>query len=168
MALLPEEALYLVERGNLDLRWGEGGEEDEEIEDGWSLSLQAAYALLCGELGLTLERFTVYAGLKRCGYIVQRAPTWDGVGDLDTVAPNERTTRDWIGGSAGGLFTWLYRSLWGVRRVDARPRGPLVAPGLYRSYSACSTNEMMKKDGVANLSFCFSQMIKTIFTAFSR
>ena len=85
--LLPEEALYLVERGSLDVRWGEVQQqlqqEDEEEEEERDpepaelpMSLQGAYATLIGTSGLSLERYLVYAGLKRAGYILQRAPTW--------------------------------------------------------------------------------------------
>lgn len=141
--LLPEEALYLVERGSLDLRWGGGEGEGEGEGEEWSLSLQAAYALLCGALGLSLERFTVYAGLKRCGYIVQRAPSWDRVGECDAGSFAAETRVE----HGTGVFTWLYRLLRGGWGVHARPRGPLVAPGLYRSYSSCSIFGIMMNRG---------------------
>ncbi|MCJ1462866.1 tRNA-splicing endonuclease subunit sen54 [Pseudocyphellaria aurata] len=112
--LKEEEALYLVERGAMELRyevsreednhWGAGKrvieEEEVEVEEeeeqkegirekreergipgeiGIPMSVQAAYAFLIGAgHGLTLERFIVYSGLKRSGYIVLRAPGWDG------------------------------------------------------------------------------------------
>ncbi|EAQ83770.1 hypothetical protein CHGG_10174 [Chaetomium globosum CBS 148.51] len=100
--LLPEEALYLVERGSLDLWWplkgleelfppdgtaeavkedGEEDDEDDEVDEydvGFPLSLQAAYALLIGEDGergkISLQKFQVYSNLKRCGYNILRAP----------------------------------------------------------------------------------------------
>jgi tRNA-splicing endonuclease subunit Sen54 len=108
---LPEEALWLLERGNLDIRWPDADVEDaqEEAQGGEAdtsesgvagvgaqepqlpqdedhaepkmgelpMSVQGAYASFIGTDGLTLERYTVYAGLKRAGYIVHRAPTWD-------------------------------------------------------------------------------------------
>ncbi|KIW64197.1 hypothetical protein PV04_09150 [Phialophora macrospora] len=123
---LPEEALWLLERGNLDIRWPDAdvedvreeahgveqqGEEDANLtalEEGavagkepqlrpdedhaepklgeLPMSVQGAYASFIGTDGLTLERYTVYAGLKRAGYIVHRAPTWN---DTDaTTQPN--------------------------------------------------------------------------------
>ena len=90
--LLPEEALYLVERGNLEVRWRDsargGGQDQQEQEDeGLPMSLQAAYAFLVGALGLTVERFLVYAGLKRSGYVVLRGPAWyEGDDGMDVVA----------------------------------------------------------------------------------
>jgi hypothetical protein len=40
-------------------------------------SLQRAYASFIGKSGLTLERYQVFARLRRLGYIVVRALTWD-------------------------------------------------------------------------------------------
>ena len=126
--LLPEEALYLVERGNLDLRWqvdGEGGVEEE----GLPMNLQAAYTFLVGALGLTLERFNVYAGLKRSGYVVLRGPAWSE-GDEEGVYPVSKVLvedkRDW--------------ARWWSMLFEGKPQkhslsGPLVGNGLYRSYN---------------------------------
>ena len=208
MRLLPEEALYLLERGSLDLRWpairGESaenedgggdmsddedededddGDEDEDVdedvdvdvdvdadadeedddenddgdEDAESgtemdatasvpgadvpLSLQAGYACLVGRSGLTLERYTVYAGLKRSGYIVQRGPAWDPEDDVDMVDVGmtstvaEASTQQQLEQRPLARFAWLYRSIFGASSTHPPPRGPLVAPGLYRSYS---------------------------------
>ncbi|KAI9828152.1 MAG: tRNA-splicing endonuclease subunit sen54 [Thelocarpon impressellum] len=63
MWLLPEEMLYLLERGALDVRWG-GGEEAEGVP----MSLQGAYAVCIGDEmqnKIGLERWNVYAALKR-------------------------------------------------------------------------------------------------------
>ena len=193
MWLLPEEALYLVERGGLDVRWGvrtEDPGEDEEVEgspggdeleeeeeedkddDAPSLSdlpmsLQGAYATFISDEDLTLARYTVFAGLRRSGYTVVRAPTWDDSDPLpdtqhedtavshSTALPQEetapsspppRTQR------SQSLFSWsslrnfitrIFHSLF--RSYPSKPYqrhpnpcpslGPLVAPGLYRSYA---------------------------------
>ena len=133
MHLLPEEALYLIERGNLDIRWPDNLGEPY---DGMPFSLQSAYTHFLGRLDLTLERYTVYAGLKRSGYIVQRSSDWYPKGwykwswdrdskDVGEVEPPKvRKT-----------FDWLYRMLYDVQAKDVPPLGPLVVPGLYRSYS---------------------------------
>ena len=50
MWLLPEEALYLIERGTVDVRWpvvGEDG-EGEGGQGGVPMSLQGAYAMFLG------------------------------------------------------------------------------------------------------------------------
>jgi len=63
--LLPEETIYLVERGNLECWW----------EEGVPMSLQGVYATALDGCG-GLERYQVYAYLKRAGYILARAPTF--------------------------------------------------------------------------------------------
>lgn len=148
--LLPEEALHLLERGTLDIRWpidedaikvGEDanqkrdkGEEEEfeAEEEGVPMSLQGAYAAFIGmerERGgrLTLEMFQVYSALKRSGYTVIRADSWE----------EDRPAID-SGAMQVGLLAklkewWLdsSRSL-----SDAQlSQGPLVKPGLYRTYN---------------------------------
>jgi tRNA-splicing endonuclease subunit Sen54 len=194
--LLPEEALFLLERGNLDIRWpdvedekdDDGGDDDTipnaehqeveiitDAEDAQStdstanvgfklgslpMSLQGAYASFIGKDGLTLERYSVYAGLKRAGYIVQRAPTWhdidpprvNGYGDhavppppislpfSNTAASNQTTTSvvsperaiSTIASLVQRLVAYLFRP---ERGLSNPSHGPLVAPGLYRSYA---------------------------------
>ena len=122
--LLPEEALYMVERGSLDLRWS----NIEELE-GLPLTLQAAYTYLLGSQGLTLERYIVYAGLKRGGYRVFRAPTWCPE-DHDQFKVPPRSPPESLGTFAQ-LYAFLFSS---ARPLTPPPNGPLVHPGLYRSY----------------------------------
>ncbi|KAI9821924.1 MAG: tRNA-splicing endonuclease subunit sen54 [Pycnora praestabilis] len=135
MWLLPEETLYLVERGNLDLRWP--SEDDLWEGDGMPMSLQGAYACLIGVDGLSLERYTVYAGLKRSGYQVLRAETWDRGGNLDRQTTQmlsvagAKEQRYW----GLGLFAQIFRSLFRSNHVGQLALGPLVTPGLYRSYN---------------------------------
>jgi tRNA-splicing endonuclease subunit Sen54 len=146
--LLPEEALYLVERGSLDLWWplkeleeifppegavAAAGAEEGEVEEvdeydaGIPLSLQAAYALLIGNDGergkISLQKFQVYSNLKRCGYNVLRAPPIPTT--LTTPQPSPTTT----------LWQW-FSSLLTSTPPPPAPYGPLVQPGLYRSYAA--------------------------------
>ncbi|GAB1313167.1 tRNA-splicing endonuclease subunit sen54 [Madurella fahalii] len=146
--LLPEEALYLVERGSLDLWWPtkeleeifpperavkrsdperEGPEEADEYEMGFPLSLQAAYALLIGNDGergkISLQKFQVYSNLKRCGYNVLRAPPIVGQPSPPTTTTTTTTLWQW--------FTSLLSSA-----PQHKPYGPLVQPGLYRSYAS--------------------------------
>lgn len=154
--LLPEEAIYLVERGNLDLWWpsrlsfkgvvekdnehsggqqelerdheSTGPEEQGEMDEGIPMSLQAVYALLMGENGergkITVERYTVYANLKRNGFIVTRALNPPAGGPLD------------IAESSQSIFTWLFGGLFNRDDTNHLPYGPLVRPGMYRSYSS--------------------------------
>jgi tRNA-splicing endonuclease subunit Sen54 len=195
MWFLPEEALYLLERGSLDIRWpdldesstvaaGITSRDDAEVAsreenpgdpvDGDPLqhahvseseedpkvgelpmSLQGAYASFIGRDGLSLERYNVYAGLKRSGYIVQRAPTWDD-GDFpdanghaspeaSTGVPKQTTTLSTSHGPEP-YSTSIYGPSGFIRRICSwlfKPQpgescpslGPLVAPGLYRNYA---------------------------------
>jgi tRNA-splicing endonuclease subunit Sen54 len=135
--LLPEEALYLVERGSLDLWWP--WKEDEaqgDDEDGLPMSLQAVYAMLLGtdgEVGkVGLERYSVFAGLKRLGYVVIRAPEWDGVEAVDK--PVKETEPKLSPHAPKSLLAWLFY-LFEREQPEPPSAGPLVKPGLYRSYS---------------------------------
>ncbi|KAF2018853.1 tRNA splicing endonuclease-like protein subunit [Aaosphaeria arxii CBS 175.79] len=145
--LLPEEALFLIERGSMDCRWPVKEEEGEtaNIEDGAPMSLQGAYSAFIGfEEGvggkLTLEMYNVYAGLRRSGYIVFRTGSWDddfGVLRTDMTEPKGSELQ-----SQGSIFYRFFAEIW--RRISTPNRnvtadglrfGPLVKPGLYRNYA---------------------------------
>ena len=143
--LLPEEVLYLLERGTLDVRWPVT--EGDEERTGLPMSLQGAYAMLIGdevshEGALTFERYSVYTGLKRMGYTVLRAPSWNGPGPPMTsecFAPLPR--RAWHVGLFNGLFDY-YASWWNTLfsntaqpDISEQETGPLVRQTLYRSYA---------------------------------
>ena len=147
--ILPEEALYLFERGTMELWWPdrsigelfpplaaeEGGPEppksmlsslkDEDYTTGVPLSLQGAYAMLIGQPGekgkVPLARFQVYSTLKRAGYHVVPAPKSPSQSSAVAVS------------QPGALWRW-FASLIPSRGPPAF--GPLVRPGLYRSYNA--------------------------------
>ena len=84
--LLPEEVLYLVERGSMmcyEYDWTDNTDSmlkisnnDNEIENRICklppMSAQRAFDETLGKDGLTVEKYMVYAQLKRLGYIVQR------------------------------------------------------------------------------------------------
>lgn len=165
--LLPEEALYLIERGTLDIRWpdrqqttNQGDDEmDEENDvDGavgeLPMSLQGAYASFIGKSGLTLERYQVFAGLRRLGYTVVRAPTWDdSCAEMNGHArvpadsaqlmktgrhvdgrPPQNFSRSGILGLIHRLVRYLFAPSDDGNSRACPSFGPLVAPGLYRSY----------------------------------
>lgn len=139
--LLPEEALYLLERGSLDIRWpssmigSTGDQQDDEDDDESSvpMSLQAAYACFIGRGGLTLERFTVYSLLRRLGYTVVRAPSWDENTDVHEGVCG--TTRDNRGPGIVGFLGRLFRLIWNFNATRHTAFGPLVGLGIHRSYS---------------------------------
>lgn len=132
--LLPEEAIYLLERGTVDIRWPV--DEDDAEEEGLPMSLQGAYAAFLGEEkegGLTFERYSVYAGLKRSGYTVHRAPSWDGEGEgvgEECFPPLQGTM--W----SLGLLRHAWRNMFVPRAASEAEQklGPLVKPGVYRNY----------------------------------
>ncbi|KAK1772663.1 tRNA-splicing endonuclease subunit sen54 N-term-domain-containing protein [Phialemonium atrogriseum] len=152
MWLLPEEALFLVERGSLDLWWPmrgietvfplepkqDGGEvtgeqgsgsADDEYDLGLPLSLEAAYSLLIGNEGergkVTLQKFQVYSNLKRGGYKILRAP--QAVRPARHPQPIQTPSSVW---------QWLFSLLFAEEEPHHQPYGPLVRPGLYRSYKS--------------------------------
>ncbi|KAF7512198.1 hypothetical protein GJ744_002360 [Endocarpon pusillum] len=194
--LLPEEALYCIERGSLDIRWGLPEAEKDDVKGGpvtggndegsakrddkydddddddapafsdLPMSLQGAYATFISDKDLTLARYTVFAGLRRLGYTVIRAPTWhdscpsssqtwqeDKAEDHSTtthartVSPPPASTsqqsffnwpslRTFITSVFQLLFRWKSPSKPYHRHPNSCPSlGPLVAPGLYRSYT---------------------------------
>ncbi|KAI0344383.1 hypothetical protein BDW22DRAFT_1354394 [Trametopsis cervina] len=76
LELLPEEALYLVERGSLFCWRDAGGETVTSIEGedvlGVPMTVQQAFAEMIGTEGLTLEKYQVYSYLRRLGYAITR------------------------------------------------------------------------------------------------
>ncbi|KAF5231698.1 hypothetical protein FAUST_9106 [Fusarium austroamericanum] len=137
--LLPEEAIFLVERGTMDLWWPSRQLEDilphtngkikagmgpDDYDVGLPLSLEAAYSLFIGNEGekgkLTLPQYQVYSNLKRAGFIVLRAPPYEA----HTPTPQSKT-----------LWQWMF-SFFGseTQTTNRNPSGPLVQPGLYRAY----------------------------------
>ncbi|KAJ5120806.1 uncharacterized protein N7515_010194 [Penicillium bovifimosum] len=135
--LLPEEALYLIERGSLDIRWpspsgSTGSEEDLSIP----MSLQAAYACFIGHGGLTLERYSVYTGLKRLGYTLIRAPGWS-----DDIEPQESDTPDinepaprLVGPGLAGIFSSLFKWIHDPYSTASTATGPIIGTGIHRHY----------------------------------
>ncbi|KAF9242673.1 hypothetical protein BU15DRAFT_86849 [Melanogaster broomeanus] len=80
LELLPEEALYLVERGALFCYKSISQEPSfldspnpEMSSPGAPMSVQQAFAEMIGREGMTLERYQVYAYLKRLGFVLMRA-----------------------------------------------------------------------------------------------
>ncbi|KAJ5329626.1 hypothetical protein N7452_010016 [Penicillium brevicompactum] len=137
--LLPEEALYLLERGSLDIRWPSSpnpatpGEEDLSIP----MSLQAAYTCFVGHGGLTLERYSVYSGLKRLGYTLGRAPGWcDEVEQNETDSPdtNESATPTLRGAGLAGILGSFFNWIHDPHSTASTTTGPIIGTGIHRHY----------------------------------
>lgn len=141
--LLPEEALFLIERGSLDIRWPieiTGDENDERPEElSIPMSLQAAYASFIGRSGLTLERYTVYTGLKRTGYSLARAPGWDDSAQVAGVKDQNQNCASQFpqkrGSGLAGIFEQLFRWAQDPFCTSSTAAGPVVGCGMHRSYS---------------------------------
>lgn len=134
--LLPEEALYLIERGSLDIRWPSpsGSTEDLSVP----MSLQAAYACFMGRGGLTLERYSVYTGLKRLGYALVRAPGWcDDIQqqDADALGSSEITPPKIHGPGLAGMLASLFNWIHDPHSTASTATGPIIGTGIHRSYS---------------------------------
>lgn len=105
------------------------------------MSLQAAYACFIGRAGLTMERYVVYAGLKRGGYAVVRAESWDeGVEGVDTeredggeseVARRDLARKDGLG--IVGFLVRLFKSIC-ADSTRSTALGPLIGLGIRRNY----------------------------------
>lgn len=139
--LLPEEALYLVERGTLDLWWPTRTLEEllppvgsdsvakppgpDDYDSGLPLSLEAAYSMLVGEEGdrgkVSLPKYQVYTHLKRAGFSILRAPS--------TPSQDHKAT------TPTPIWQWLMSLLSREASIRHEPAGPLVKPGLYRAYA---------------------------------
>ncbi|KAG8426036.1 tRNA-splicing endonuclease subunit sen54 [Metarhizium acridum] len=142
--LLPEEALYLIERGNVDIWWpdkefgellppgvgnGPGRNQfgPDDYDAGVPLTVEAAYAMMVGyesERGkTTLPKYQVYTHLKRAGFNVMRAPMH--APPPEPPAPSS---------SLQSLWQWLFSFVSREGKSQRGPYGPLVSPGLYRAY----------------------------------
>lgn len=145
--LLPEEVLWLLERGALDVRWPVVEGDDDACDDlGLPMSLQGAYAMFIGDESshdgaLTFERYCVYAGLKRSGYAVHRAPSWDadtGLPGRECYAKFPAPPRlPWYVGLLNYYTPWW--TAWTPDTdqdlAETSPGGPLIRLKHYRSYS---------------------------------
>ncbi|KAJ3500629.1 hypothetical protein NMY22_g19200 [Coprinellus aureogranulatus] len=123
LELLPEEAIYLIERGSM-FCWKESDLRIEGTE-GVPMTVQQAYSEMSGTEDLDLEKFQVYAYLKRLGYVVTRSPP-----SKRTLPPSRALFR--------GLFTTLSRPFtqinwWHPLRINSCFFGITSYSSLFRS-----------------------------------
>ncbi|KAL4762510.1 tRNA-splicing endonuclease subunit sen54 N-term-domain-containing protein [Aspergillus foveolatus] len=135
--LLPEEALYLLERGSLDIKWPRcavgAGDEDDIEDSGIPMSLQAAYACLMGRGGLTMERFSVFTGLRRLGYAVIRAPGWsesEQKKGAQSVTKSETQQGPGLAGIFPRFLQWLRDT------APTTALGPVAGLGFHHNYDS--------------------------------
>lgn len=129
--LLPEEALYLLERGTIEI-----------LYEGIPLSFQQAFMQMIGRNGISIERYQVYAYLKRLGYIVIRSSTFDGPkGTMTAVKPR----RHFFSGLQQ-IISFIYRSIHDLlSRIYTTICTPflttstirsIIQPGLWSTYDS--------------------------------
>ncbi|KAF3912284.1 hypothetical protein AA313_de0203550 [Arthrobotrys entomopaga] len=137
--LLPEELIYMVERGSLECFYPDSTDEsDDAIDLNVPMSVQAVYAAAL-ESTSGLERYQVYAHLRRYGYIVYRNPEEQYDELFRSVGyQSKRTEYTGVGGWRVwglGIFGALFRgAFWGRRQKPGDPFAPMVPPGSYRRY----------------------------------
>ncbi|KAG8979532.1 tRNA-splicing endonuclease subunit sen54 [Tulasnella sp. 425] len=135
LELLPEEALYMVERGSMycwrvtrkgaktaddvvSMPLPSGGDVPLEEIPGTPMSVQEAFAeMIGGASGLTTEQYQVYAYLKRLGYTVTRTRKPSGVElyplpgeNAETLTQVSTTTRAparGLGDLVASFFQWI-------------------------------------------------------------
>ncbi|KAJ8453965.1 hypothetical protein ONZ45_g19492 [Pleurotus djamor] len=114
--LLPEEAIYLIERGALFCWKRENDESEEALQPeevaGTPMSVQQAYSEMIGTENLTLERYQVYSYLKRLGYVVTRAeaPTPSYPVTRPQISKHP-TSMAWFLGRFFAGYYYLYQTL---------------------------------------------------------
>ncbi|KAI0786203.1 tRNA-splicing endonuclease subunit sen54 N-term-domain-containing protein [Abortiporus biennis] len=114
LELLPEEALYLVERGSM-FCWKESeGHLGLPGMEGEPMSVQQTFAEMIGTEDLTLEKYQVYAYLKRLGYVVMRTkpPTsaYPAAAPFDKKVPPKQSI-------LAKLFSRIHSVLLGLGRM---------------------------------------------------
>ncbi|KAK7207268.1 tRNA-splicing endonuclease subunit sen54 N-term-domain-containing protein [Myxozyma melibiosi] len=124
--LLPEETIYLVERGSMTLYNSRGDT---------SISLQGCYGVCLKACG-GHERYLVYAYLKRLGFNIQRASTFDneGVPELPVIERKWSWASFWSSIMERCMSFWSGASSLFAKRIA--PFGPVVHGGVWRSYSS--------------------------------
>ncbi|OAV91533.1 hypothetical protein PTTG_04073 [Puccinia triticina 1-1 BBBD Race 1] len=89
LELSPEELLYLVERGTVEC-WT--AEDRASGQGAVPMTVQHAWAEIMGTSQLSLERYQVYAYLKRLGYIVLRKEHVDSIWRSQTLRTTTSST----------------------------------------------------------------------------
>ncbi|KAH8104966.1 tRNA-splicing endonuclease subunit sen54 N-term-domain-containing protein [Phellopilus nigrolimitatus] len=141
--LLPEEALYLVERGSM-FCWAQvDGMRHDRCEDleGTPMTVQQAYMDMIGREDLTLERYQVFAYLKRLGYTVTRARPPDAFYTIPPPFPKASSTKTSAGVLArlAELFIAPFRTVFGSSSTKIDWWRPLGTGGLLHRFLSYSS-----------------------------
>ncbi|KAF8603085.1 hypothetical protein BDV93DRAFT_473781 [Ceratobasidium sp. AG-I] len=109
LELMPEEALYLMERGSL-FCWRKtevpaylvsspedfSNLEDCDLSSGAPMSVQQGFAEMIGMDGLTLPHYIIYAYLKRLGYTIGRSSAPGGTPLYPLPPPNNTSLQAYL------------------------------------------------------------------------
>lgn len=152
LELNPEELLYLIERGTVEC-WT--AEDQVSGYGSIPLSVQQAWAEIIGSGELSLERYQVYAYLKRLGYIVLRKELVDTIWRstarrtpsttvLSTMMPSLRHFYSFASQPFIRLTSWICqfwrfnRKSWIAKRLETFPflNRSLVYQGIWRTYDS--------------------------------
>ena len=139
--LTAEESLFMLERGSLSIAYPRDESDSTDPSLAVPMSLQGAYAAFI-RTDLSLERYVVYAALRRSGYAVFRGSGWSGPEDHFDKPP-EKTSSMTAGFWRIGLFQEIWQKFLCQFSNDAKANGPLVPPNTYRSYGeepCCTVN----------------------------
>lgn len=124
LELLPEETLYLLERGSLECTVPMPLRDDPSEVVEVPLSLQHAFSLMIGKDGLTRERYQTYAYLKRLGYYVQRAEITEGLRAAAAAARRKQRLADAACDEGDGAIATPSDAVKG-KGIVADPKRPL-------------------------------------------
>lgn len=125
--LIPEEVIYLLERGSMSLYNPRG---DTRI------SLQGCYTSCLRACG-GLERYVVYAYLKRLGFIVQRANTFDDNGQPELPVVEKKYGISSLWSSIVDRFLRYWKQVSQIFQKKTASFGPIIRRGVWRSYGKC-------------------------------
>ncbi|PLW14497.1 hypothetical protein PCANC_15129 [Puccinia coronata f. sp. avenae] len=110
LELAPEELLYLIERGTVEC-WT--ADDPTRGLGAIPISVQRAWAEIIGTHQLSLERYQVYAYLKRLGYIVLRKE------HVDSIWRSQKSSQKRVPHSSflGNLYSFMCRPLLRLKSV---------------------------------------------------
>ncbi|CAE6404899.1 unnamed protein product [Rhizoctonia solani] len=129
LELMPEEVLYLIERGSL-FCWKESavstsmrGELGPDLDDcdvsiGAPMSVQQAFTEMIGLDGLGIQHYLVYAYLKRLGYTVDRASAPANTPLYPLPPPNNVNARPFLQKLRSSLYSVLRLLALPIKRIQ--------------------------------------------------
>ncbi|KAK9480792.1 tRNA-splicing endonuclease subunit sen54 N-term-domain-containing protein [Lipomyces japonicus] len=127
--LLPEEVIYLLERGSMTL-YNQTGD--------YKISLQGCYAACIEDCG-NHERYLIYAYLKRLGYIVQRADTAPQPSTDNLLSSTPRFYSSFVSNILNLVthqFSWIYKTVSGIFSRKIPSFGPIICAGPWWSFES--------------------------------